>query len=66
MVTADRFPIVLTRDGGRDRPVRVDQLPDGTWRVNWIGGLVSLYDRDPREHLRLGYEPKQLRRPEEA
>ncbi len=66
MVTADRFPIVLTRDGGRERPTRVDQLADGTWRVEWIGGHVSVYDRDPSDHLRLGYEPKRLLRAEEC
>jgi hypothetical protein len=37
-------------------------MQSGLWRVDWIDGLVSTYHRDPREHLRLGYEPKHLRR----
>jgi hypothetical protein len=37
-------------------------MPSGFWRVDWIDGLVSTYRGDPREHLRLGYEPKHLRR----
>jgi len=44
--------------GLRDRPERVDALSAGSWQVYWRSGRVTVYDRDPRNHLRLGYEPK--------
>ena len=62
MLSSEHYPMVLICEGGRGRPRNVAPLPDGSWRVDWIGGIVSLYRRDPREHLRLGYEPKHLRR----
>jgi hypothetical protein len=55
------YPVVLRCDGLRTRPSRVLQMANGAWRVDWIGGLVSLYRADPRGHLELGYEPKHLR-----
>jgi hypothetical protein len=62
MLTAERYPIVITCDGSRRRPGRVTPLPNEGWRVDWIDGLVTVYRRDPRGHLRLGYDPRHLRR----
>jgi hypothetical protein len=61
MLTGELYPIVLTCDGSRRRPHRVTPTPDAGWRVDWIDGLVTRYRRDPRAHLRLGYDPKHLR-----
>jgi hypothetical protein len=61
MFFVEQYPMVLRSDGARGRPQRVEPMPSGAWRVDWIGGVVSIYRRDPREHLRLGYEPKHLR-----
>jgi hypothetical protein len=61
MLTVEQYPMVLRTDGPRGRPRHVESMPNGLWRVDWIDGLVSTYRRDPREHLRLGYEPKHLR-----
>jgi hypothetical protein len=58
----ERYPIVITCDGSRRRPGRVMPLEDEGWRVEWIDGVVTLYRRDPRAHLRLGYDPRHLRR----
>jgi hypothetical protein len=55
------YPVALRCDGLRARPARVAQMSSGIWRVDWVGGLVSLYRADPRGHLALGYEPKHLR-----
>jgi hypothetical protein len=62
MVTVELYPMALRCTGDRGRPRRLGLLADGCWRVEWIDGLVTLYERDPREHLRLGYEPTYLRR----
>jgi hypothetical protein len=60
-VPLDLYPLVLMSNGGRGRPHRSEPLPNGSWRVEWIGGLASHYWRDPRAHLKLGYEPGHLR-----
>lgn len=57
----EEYPVVLRCDGLRARPSRVLLTANGAWRVDWIGGVVSLYRADPRGHLALGYEPKHLR-----
>jgi hypothetical protein len=62
MITDDQYPMVLTCEGARSRPRHVALLRNDCWRVDWMDGLVTLYGRDPREHLRLGYDPKHLRR----
>jgi len=62
MLTVEQYPMVLRTDGPRGRPRNVEPTPSGLWRVDWIDGLVSVYRGDPRAHLRLGYEPKHLRR----
>jgi hypothetical protein len=51
------YPMVITRAGGRARPRAAQLLANGIWRVKWITGSETLYDRDPRGHLLLGYEP---------
>lgn len=61
MRSGEEYPVVLRCDGLRARPSRVLLMVNGAWRVDWIGGLVSLYRADPRGHLELGYEPKHLR-----
>jgi hypothetical protein len=61
MLLVEQYPMVLRSDGPRGRPRRVEPLPSGSWRVDWIDGVVSTYRCDPREHLRLGYEPRHLR-----
>ena len=61
MEHVEQYPVVLRCEGLRARPVRVQVTPSGAWRVDWIGGLVTLYRRDPRGHLERGYEPKHLR-----
>jgi hypothetical protein len=55
------YPLVLRSDGLHARPARVMLMPQGVWRVDWAGGLPSLYRADPRRCLALGYEPKHLR-----
>jgi hypothetical protein len=62
MLMVERYPIVITCDGIRRRPGRVMPLEDDSWRVDWIDGGVTLYRCDPRAHLRLGYDPRHLRR----
>jgi hypothetical protein len=62
MLMVEPYPIVIACDGSRRRPGRVMPLEDGGWRVDWIDGAVTLYRRDPRAHLRLGYDPRHLRR----
>jgi len=61
MCSDEEYPVVLRCDGLRTRPSRVLVMANGLWRVDWIGGLVSVYRGDPRGHLELGYEPKHLR-----
>jgi hypothetical protein len=61
MHSIDEYPVVLRCDGLRARPSQVLLIANGRWRVDWIGGLVSLYRADPRGHLKLGHEPKHLR-----
>jgi hypothetical protein len=61
MCSDEEYPVVLRCDGSRGRPSRVLVMANGLWRVDWIGGLVSLYRTDPRGHLELGYDPKHLR-----
>ena len=61
MRSVEEYPVVLRCDGLRARPSRVLLMTNGAWRVDWVGGLVSLYRADPRGHLALGYEPKHLR-----
>jgi hypothetical protein len=58
MIAADLYPELTTQMGLRDRPERVDVLSAGCWQVHWRSGRVTVYDRDPCGHLRLGYEPK--------
>ena len=60
MITTDVYPELTTRIGPRDRPERVGVLSAGSWRAQWRSGRVTVYDRDPRSDLRLGYEPKPL------
>jgi hypothetical protein len=62
MLMVESYPIVITCDGSRRRPARVMALEDEGWRVDWIDGVVTLYCRDTRAHLRLGYDPRHLRR----
>jgi hypothetical protein len=61
MRSVEVYPVTLRCDGLRARPVRVALMANGLWRVDWIGGLVSLYRADPSGHLKLGYEPRHLR-----
>jgi len=61
MSSAEGYPMVLKSDGLRGRPSRVVLMANGLWRVDWVGGLVSVYRADPRDHLRLGYDPQHLR-----
>lgn len=65
MLSGEQYPMVLRSDGPRGRPRHVEPMASGFWRVDWIDGLVSTYRGDPRAHLRLGYEPKHLRRAEQ-
>ena len=58
MIAADLYPELTTQMGLRDRPERVRLLFADAWQVRWRSGRVTVYDRDPRSHLRLGYEPK--------
>jgi hypothetical protein len=58
MIKADLYPELTTQTWLRDRPERVDVLSAGSWQVLWRSGRVTVYDRDPRSHLRLGYDPK--------
>ena len=62
MLTIEPDPIVLTADGSRRCPRGVMPMPNENWRVEWIDGLATLYRRDPRAHLRLGYDPGHLHR----
>jgi hypothetical protein len=62
MLTAEQYPMVLRSNGARGRPRHVEPMVGGFWRVDWIDGPVSIYRRDPRAHLRLGYDPKHLYR----
>ena len=61
MRSVAEYPVALRADGLRARPSHVLLMANGVWRVDWIGGLVSLYRSDPRGHLKLGYDPKHLR-----
>ena len=61
MRSVEEYPMVIRCDGLRVRPSRVLSMANGLWRVDWTGGLVSLYGADPTSHLKLGYEPKHLR-----
>lgn len=38
-------------------PRITELLANGLWRTDWCGGLVSLYEHDPRPRYALGYEP---------
>ena len=60
MLTVDQYPMVLKSNGARGRPRHVEPILGGFWRVDWMDGPVSIYHRDPRAHLRLGYEPTHL------
>jgi len=60
MQVAQEYPVVLRCDGVRARPGRVLLMGNGAWRVDWLGGLVSIYRADPRGHLACGYEPGHL------
>jgi hypothetical protein len=60
MLTIERYPIVLTSDGSRRRPELVVPMAGEGWRVEWLDGPVTFYRRDPRAHLRLGYDPRHL------
>jgi hypothetical protein len=59
------YPELTTRAGQRDRPRHVAPSVAGWWRVVWRSGRVAVYDRDPRAHLSLGYEPR-MRTPHPA
>jgi hypothetical protein len=48
MLTADRYPMVLRREGCQARPRCVEPLGDGRWRVDLMEGSVTLYQQDPR------------------
>jgi len=61
MRSAEGYPVVIQCDGPRDRPSQALLLANGLWRVDWVGGLVSVYRADPRDHLKLGYDPRHLR-----
>jgi hypothetical protein len=50
------YPELMTRDWKLDRPVCVRASSDG-WRVTWRSGRITLYQSDPRELLRCGFEP---------
>jgi hypothetical protein len=52
------FPELVTRSGLRDRARRIQPLPTGWWEVEWRSGRITTYDRDPRSHLELGYDPR--------
>jgi hypothetical protein len=52
------YPELTTRTGRRDRPWCGEPSAAGWWRVVWPSGRVAVYDRDPRAHLSLGYEPR--------
>ena len=43
----------------RERPISVERLRNGLWRVHYGSGLVRTYDRDPRPAL----SPKIASRP---
>jgi hypothetical protein len=62
MLSLEQYPMVLRSDGARGRPRHVEPMLGGFWRVDWIDGPASIYRGDPRADLRLGYEPKHLRR----
>ena len=62
MPGVENYPVVLTYEGARKRPVDVVRVGNECWRVDWIDGLVTFYRQDPQEHLRLGYDPRHLRR----
>jgi len=51
------YPDAITQFGVRDRPLRVDPISRGLWRVEWRSGVVTLYRSDPRAELMIGYEP---------
>jgi hypothetical protein len=55
---APTYPELATRAGLRDRALRVEPLAAGWWEVEWRSGRITTYDRDPRDHLSLGYEPR--------
>ena len=61
MRSGEEHPVVLRCDGSRARPARVLLMANRAWRVDWLGGLVSIYHADPRGHLALGYEPEHVR-----
>jgi len=58
---AEESPQLRRCENLHARPLRVRLLRNGLWRVDWTGGLVSLYRCDPRDYLKLGYEPGHLR-----
>jgi hypothetical protein len=60
MMTSDSrtYPELTTRAGPRDRALRLERLAAGWWEVEWRSGQITTYDRDPRDHLSLGYEPR--------
>jgi len=47
-------------------PRITELLANGLWRTDWCGGLVSLYEHDPRPRYALGYEPAPMGRAEPA
>ena len=55
------YPTMITRTGGRDRPLAVTANGPGEWQVTWRSGRRSIYNRDPRSDLALGYEPRASR-----
>jgi len=55
------YPQFSTRLGAGDRPLQVEHTSVGTWRVAWRSGRTTVYERDPRADLGLGYEPRGAR-----
>ena len=50
------YPELMTYEWKLDRPLSVQATSAG-WRVTWRSGRITLYQRDPRELLRCGFEP---------
>jgi hypothetical protein len=42
--------------GAQDRPLHVESMSNGLWRVARLSGVVATYRRDPLPDLMVGYE----------